>query len=153
MNVGAAQAVWFADESACRLQNVPEWVKRQRKIARTGVSATAGCFTLPMLERRCVIGKKIAGIAPDTTDAERKIAEEDWLCRHPPVKPKTSEEREKLATRMCILRAIRLEPEGQKTEFFQGKKHDREKKVKSHGKIAQACFLPMNFINDEGTKK
>jgi hypothetical protein len=152
MNVGAAQAVWFADEPVCRLQDTPEWVKRQRKIAKTGVSATAGCFTLPMLERRYVIGEKIAGIAPDATDAERKIAEEDWLCRHPPVRPKTSKEREKLAARMRFLRAIRLEKSGQKTGFLQGKKRSGEKKVKSYGKADQACFLKVNFNYEEEIK-
>jgi hypothetical protein len=126
----SAQGVWFADEQVCRLQNAPEWVKRQRKITKTGVSATAGCFTLPMLERRCVIGKKITGIDPDATDEERKSAEEDWLCRHPPVKAKTGGEREKLAARMRILRAIRLEKGGQNTEFVQRKMSAGEKKVK-----------------------
>jgi hypothetical protein len=153
IDAGAAQAVWFADEPVCRLHDLPEWVKRQRKIAKICVSATAGFFTLPMLERRCVIGKKITGIDPDATGAERKIAEEDWLCRHPPVKPKTRMEREKLAARMRVLRAIRLEKGWQKTEFFQGKTCAGEKKVKSYGKAAQACFLPVNFNNDEGTKK
>jgi hypothetical protein len=149
----AAQTVWFADEPVCRLHDSTEWVKRQRKIAKTGASATAGCFTLPMLERHCVIGKKITGIDPDATGAERKIAEENWLCRHPPVKPKTSEEREKLAARMCILRAIRLEKDGQKTEFLQGKKLAGEKKVKSYGNASQAPFLSVNLNNDKGIKK
>ncbi|MDR2943068.1 MAG: hypothetical protein LBV17_10795 [Treponema sp.] len=108
----AAQTVWFADEPVCCLKDSPEWVKRQRKIAKTGVSATAGCFTLSMLEKRYIIGKKITGIEPDATNAERKIAEENWLYRHPPVKPKTGGEREKLVARMRSLRAIRLEKGG-----------------------------------------
>jgi hypothetical protein len=144
-DTGAEQAVWFADEPVCRLQDSPEWVKRQRKIAKISAYAITGCFTLPMLERHYVIGKKIAGIAPDVTYAERKIAEEDWLCRHPPVRPKTSEEREKLATRMRFLRAIRLEKSGQNIESVQGKTSDGEKKVKSYGKASRACFLPVNF--------
>jgi hypothetical protein len=152
-DAGAAQAVWFADEPVCRLQDAGEWVKRQLKIAKIGSPAIAGCFTLPMLERRCVIGKKMAGIDPDATDAELKIAEENWLCRHPPVKPKTSGEREKLAARMCILRAIRLEQSGQNTKSVQGKTRVGEKKVKSYGRAAQACFLPVNFNSDEGAAK
>jgi hypothetical protein len=148
-----AQAVWFADEPVYRLQDAPEWVKRQRKIAKTGASAIAGCFTLPMLERRCVIGKKMAGIDPDATDAERKIAEQNWLCRHPPVKPKTCGERKQLAVRMRFLRAIRLEPEGQKTESVRGETRAGEKKVKSYGKAGQACFPPDSFTKDGGTKK
>jgi hypothetical protein len=152
-DAGAAQAVWFADEQVCRLQDAPEWVKRQRKIAKIGVSATAGCFTLNMLERRCVIGKKITGTDHDATDAERKIAEENWLFRHPPFKAKTGGEREKLVARMRILRAIRLEKGGENTISVEGKRRIGEKNVKLYGKAAQACFLPVNSNNDEGTKK
>ncbi|MDR0497834.1 MAG: hypothetical protein LBH42_09485 [Treponema sp.] len=81
----------------------PEWVKRQRKIAKTGANVT-GCFSLTMLERRCVIGKKINGIDPDRKKAEREEAERNWLEKHPPVKPKSSEELEKLAARMRSFR-------------------------------------------------
>jgi hypothetical protein len=150
---GSGAAVWFADEQVCFLQDVPEWVKRQRKIAKIRAPATAGCFTLPMLERRCVVGKKITGIDPDEICAERRSAEEDWFCKHPPVKAKTGEEREKLAARMCILRAIRLEKGGHNIESVQVKKSNGEKKVKSYDNAAQACFLQVNFDNKEGTKK
>ncbi|WP_461247167.1 hypothetical protein [Treponema sp. R6D11] len=152
-DAGSACAVWFADEPVCFLQDVPEWVKRQRKIAKTGASAIAGCFTLPMLERHCVVGKKMSGIDPDATDGERKIAEKDWLCRHPAVKPKTCGEREKLAARMRFLRAIRLETEGEKPESVQGKTYTGRKKVKSYGKGGQACFLLVNPKNDGRLKK
>jgi hypothetical protein len=87
------KTAWFADEPVCRLNDIPEWVKRQRKIAKTGTD-TAGCFTLPMLKRRCVIGKKISGIDPDETESEREDAEKKWLEKHPPIKPKSDEERE-----------------------------------------------------------
>jgi hypothetical protein len=103
-DVGTVKTAWFANEPVCRLHDVPEWVKRQRKIAKAGINATAGCFTLPMLERRCVVGKKITGIDPSGTDAEREEAERNWLEKHPPVKPKSNEEREKLAARMNMLR-------------------------------------------------
>ena len=109
----ATKKVWFADEPTCRLHepqpsaqregsplDVPEWVKQQRKIAKTGADETAGCFTLPMLARRCIIGKKIIGINPDGTEAEREDAEKNWLDKHPPIKPKSNEGREKLAARM-----------------------------------------------------
>ena len=101
----AVKTVWFADEPVCRPNDVPDWVKRQRKIAKT-CAGTAGCFTLPMLERRCVIGKKISGIDHDGDVAEREEAERNWLEKHPPVKPKNGEEREKLAARMRKLRGI-----------------------------------------------
>ncbi|WP_461257363.1 hypothetical protein [Treponema sp. R80B11-R83G3] len=153
MDVGAAQPVWFADEPVCRLQDVPEWVKRQRKIAKIGASAIAGYFTLAMLERRCVIGKKMSGIDPDATDVERKTAEENWLCGHPTIKAITGVEREKLAERMRSLRSIRLEAEGEKPNSARGKTHSEEKKVKSYGKEGQGCFTPCNLNNGGGIKK
>jgi hypothetical protein len=105
-DAGAAITTWFAGEPVCRLHDVPEWVKQQRKIAKTGADETAGCFTLPMLERRCVIGKKITGIYPDGTEADREEAERNWLDKHPQIKPKSNEEREKLASRVRKLKRI-----------------------------------------------
>ena len=105
-DTGASKTAWFANEAICRLHDVPEWVKRQRKIAKANADKKAGCFTLSMLERRCIIGKKITGIDPDGTDAEREEAERNWLEKHPLVKPKSNEEREKLAARMRKLKGI-----------------------------------------------
>ena len=101
---GAANTVWFTGEPVCRLHDVPDWVKRQRKLTKTGIDETAGCFTLPMLEHRCIVGKKIAGISPDGTEAERNEAVESWFEKHPLIKPKSNEEREKLAAHMRLLR-------------------------------------------------
>jgi hypothetical protein len=104
-DTGVVNKAWFADEPVCPRYEVPDWVKRQRKIVKTGGKETAGFFTLAMLERNCVIGKKISGIDPDGTDAERENAEKDWLDKHPPIKPKTNGEREKMAARMRALKA------------------------------------------------
>jgi len=106
-DTGAAHTVWFAGEPVCRLHDVPEWVRRQRKIAKNEAYETTGCFTLSMLERRCIVGKKMTGIDPDGSEEERKEAEKTWLDRHPPIMPKTGEEREKLAARMRRLKAVR----------------------------------------------
>jgi len=40
------------------------------------------------------------------SETERKDAERNWLDKHPPIKPKSNEEREKLALRMCELRRV-----------------------------------------------
>ena len=66
--------------------------------------SNTGCFTLPMLERRYIIGKEMACIDPDGTDAERKNVEKIWLNKHPPVKPRTGAERERLSARMRLFR-------------------------------------------------
>ena len=94
---GAGNTAWFPDEGICRLKGVPEWVKRQRRIAMTGAGETAGYFTLPMLKHHCMVKKGITGIDPDGTGAERKAAEKLWLEKHPVIKPITDEKREKLA--------------------------------------------------------
>jgi hypothetical protein len=146
MDAGAAKTAWFAGEDVCRLHGVTEWVKQQRKIAKTGADETAGCFTLPMLERRYVIGKKITGIDPDGTEEEREEAEKNWLDRHPPIKPKSNEEREKLAARM---RTCRAKPEGysvlnrisKKPDPIGGKQGPEGKRVKSYGGAINTLLL------------
>jgi hypothetical protein len=87
---GVADRTWFADEDICRLADVPEWVKRQRKIARK--AAMGGYFTLAMLRHDCRITQGMKGIDPDGTDRERAEEEEAWFTAHPAI---TKEEREK----------------------------------------------------------
>jgi hypothetical protein len=50
---GVADRTWFPDEDICRLANIPEWVKRQRKISKK--AAPGGYFTLAMLRHDCRI--------------------------------------------------------------------------------------------------
>jgi hypothetical protein len=87
---GIADRTWFPDEDICRLADVPEWVKRQRKVSKKAV--TGGYFTLAMLEQDCRISKGVKGIDPDGTDKERSIDEAAWFTAHPVI---TREEREK----------------------------------------------------------
>jgi len=75
---------WFPDEDICPLRFVPEWVKRQRRIAKaTDRCFERGCFTVRMLQRRCVIGKAIAGVDPDKGPPEDQ--ETEWLETHPKI--------------------------------------------------------------------
>ena len=88
---GAASTAWFPGEPVCRLLDVPDWVKRQRKVAR---KAAAGySFTFAMLQQDCRIAQGIKGIDPDGTDKERTEAEKNWLSAHPAI---TEAEREKM---------------------------------------------------------
>jgi hypothetical protein len=87
---GAAACAWFPDEDICRCSDVPEWVRRQRRISR---KAAAGFhFTLAMLAHDCRISKNLKGIAPDGSDTERATDEKTWLFTHPLI---TAQEREK----------------------------------------------------------
>jgi hypothetical protein len=88
---GVADRTWFPDEDICRLADVPEWVKRQRKVSRK--AAMGGYFTLAMLNHDCRISKGMKGIDPDGTDKERAADEAAWFKARPAI---TAEMREKL---------------------------------------------------------
>ena len=85
-----AKRTWFPDEDICRLADVPEWVKRQRKVSKK--AALGGYFTVAMLKHECHISKGIKGIDPDGTDKERAAGEAAWFTAHPAM---TAELREK----------------------------------------------------------
>jgi hypothetical protein len=78
---GIADRTWFPDEDMCRLADVPEWVKRQRKISKK--AAEGGYFTVAMLKQDCHVSKGIKGIDPDGTDKERAADETAWFTAHP----------------------------------------------------------------------
>jgi hypothetical protein len=88
---GIADRTWFPDEDICRLADVPEWVRRQRKVSRK--AARDGYFTAAMLNQDCRICKGLKGLDPDGTDRERADDESAWFKAHPVI---TAEERERL---------------------------------------------------------
>jgi hypothetical protein len=88
---GMAGRTWFPDEDICRLADVPDWVKRQRKIAKK--ATPGGYFTPAMLKQDCRISRGMKGIDPDGTDTERAAWEAAWFKAHPAM---TAELREKL---------------------------------------------------------
>ena len=88
---GVADRTWFPDEDICRLADVPEWVKRQKKVSRK--AAQGGYFTLAMLKQDCRIKEGMKGIDPDGTDEKRAADEAAWFMAHPVM---TAEMREKL---------------------------------------------------------
>jgi hypothetical protein len=82
--------MWFPDEDMCRLADVPDWVKRQHKVAKK--AAQGGCFTVAMLKHDCRISKNMKGIDPEGTDKKRAADEAAWFAAHPVI---TAEMREK----------------------------------------------------------
>ena len=88
---GAADRTWFPDEDICRLNNSPEWVTRQSRIAHKAEEFAAGYFTLAMLRHDCRIARGIKGIDPNGTDKERAEDEQEWFNQHPVI---TEAERE-----------------------------------------------------------
>ena len=65
--------VWYPGETICLLRSVPDWVKKQKKIAKVyglkGDNMDArfdlGYFTVPMLEKVLKIGRGIRGRESD----------------------------------------------------------------------------------------
>ena len=74
------------------MADVPEWVRRQRKIAKMGLPFETGYFTRAMLDHPCRLVRGIKGIDPDGTDKERASDEAAWFTAHPVM---TAEMREK----------------------------------------------------------
>jgi hypothetical protein len=100
---GIADCAWFPDEDICRLADVSEWVKRQRKVSKK--AAMGGYFTLAMLNHDCRITQGMKGIDPDGTDEKRAADETAWFKAHPLI---TAELREK--SRAMMLKNKALEP-------------------------------------------
>ncbi|MDR1905003.1 MAG: hypothetical protein LBQ88_22320 [Treponema sp.] len=98
---GAAGRAWFPGEDICRLVDVPDWVKRQRKVSRK--AAQGGYFTLAMLDQDCRISRGMKGIDPDGTDQERSTDESVWFTAHPAI---TAEGRERNRAIMAKNRAF-----------------------------------------------
>jgi hypothetical protein len=88
---GIAGRAWFPDEDICRLADVPEWVKRQRKVAKKS-SFEGGYFTAAMLKHECRISRGMKGIDPNGDDRERARDEAAWFKAHPAI---TAEEHER----------------------------------------------------------
>jgi hypothetical protein len=102
---GVADRTWFPDEDICRLADVPEWVKRQRKVSKK--AALGGYFTLAMLKQDCHLSKGIKGIDPDGTDRERAADETAWFKAHRVI---SAEMREKKRAVAAKNRAFKLGP-------------------------------------------
>lgn len=71
---------WFPDEEICRKGSPPEFVRRQKRIAKK-LDFDAGCFTKKMLEQKCKITSALKGIDPDKGCPHD--LEDAWLKKHP----------------------------------------------------------------------
>jgi len=68
--------MWYPDESICRakqFQNCP-WIKKQREIAKLGLTADDGFFTVKMLMDIHIVTSNIRGASPDDPNSES-----NWL--------------------------------------------------------------------------
>jgi hypothetical protein len=112
---GVADRTWFSDEDICRLRDVPEWVRRQRKVSRR--ATPEGYFTMAMLNQGCRIAQGMKGIDPNGSEEERAACEAAWFKSHPVI---TAEERERNRALAAKNRAFLAGHETVKTAPEQG---------------------------------
>lgn len=71
--------IWYPDEEICRLKKIPDWIKRQKKIAKKTKEKDT-YYTYEMLNRNCKVGNGMTGLNPDIAEEPQLIA---WLKKHP----------------------------------------------------------------------
>ncbi|GAG01481.1 unnamed protein product, partial [marine sediment metagenome] len=74
--------IWYPDEEICRKKTVPDWIRRQRKIAKKTRDPNS-YFTYPMLNHDCIIGKGMVGLEPNS-DLPEEPQLKNWYKKHPP---------------------------------------------------------------------
>lgn len=76
-DVNFGRYLWFPSEPVCRLKTVPDWVFKQRKIAKLSNIDTNKYFTLRMLNSIEKVARDTVGIDPEYLGGEKL-----WLSRH-----------------------------------------------------------------------
>jgi len=70
-DVNFGKRIWFPCEPVCRLRIVPDWVQKQRRIARLPGIDAGRYFTFRMLNVITRVGRGLQGANPDHVTAER----------------------------------------------------------------------------------
>jgi hypothetical protein len=73
--------IWYADEPICKAkkyQDIP-WIKKQKQIAKMGLSAEDGFFTVRMLNALHILPRSLKGADPDDPDSES-----EWIGERSP---------------------------------------------------------------------
>ena len=84
-DVNVGRCLWFADEPVCTLRKVPDWVRKQRRIARLTNTDPSKYFTLHMLNATRRISRGLRGADPNHADADKV-----WVARRVGQMEKTS---------------------------------------------------------------
>jgi len=75
-----ANGIWYPDEEVCKKTPAPDWVKRQKKIAKKAKSNDL-YFTYEMLNKPFRISPGIEGVDPNIEDWQKEVKK--WIKRHP----------------------------------------------------------------------
>lgn len=86
-DVNFGRFVWFPSEPVCRLREVPDWVLKQRKIAKLPGIDPEKYFTLRMLNDVERVSEGLEGIDPEFVGGEKLwLAKRSGKPRKKPVK-------------------------------------------------------------------
>ena len=86
------KAIWYPDEEICRLKKTPDWIKRQKKIAKKTKDKDM-YYTYEMLNRNCKVGNGMTGLNPDKSEEPQL---EDWFKKHSPKKALSEKQKNNL---------------------------------------------------------
>jgi len=73
--------IWYPDEEVCHKRDAPDWVKKQKAIAKVKAPSDK-FFTVVMLRALRQIRRGISGFSPDQTLQEAEAAEKRWIEEH-----------------------------------------------------------------------
>ena len=75
--------VWYGDEEICRARKFQSlsWVKKQKRIARLGLTGDDGFFSIKMLDAIHTITRSIRGADPDHFDSDKTWLKQRGLKR------------------------------------------------------------------------
>jgi len=70
--------LWYPDEGICRARKFHRlpWIKKQKRIAKLGLTIDAGFFTAQMLKSIDRITRSLKGADPDEFDSETRWLEQ-----------------------------------------------------------------------------
>jgi len=89
--------IWYPDEEVCRKRQVPEWIKRQKKITRKARDYSKN-FLLEMVKQNCVVGKGMTELDPDSLTSENEQLKR-WYRKHPLLSTATRKKRAEIGQR------------------------------------------------------
>ena len=86
--------MWFPDEPICRLKIVPEWVRKEKKIARLKDIDCGRYFTVRMINSCEQIKKDIQGADPDLVTGEKiwQTSRTEWTVHQPARRSRNSKD-------------------------------------------------------------
>ena len=71
LNTNLGRSFWFPGEPICHLKEAPDWVRKQRKIARIKSTDQGRGFTIRMLASITQTPRGLQGVTPDDPVKER----------------------------------------------------------------------------------